>query len=188
MRAGAGRRTRSRRGTGAATAWGSANCERLRAGAARLRRAARPRRSSGVSVAAIAAIAAMCRGQNLGRAAFPRQEYLLTPLHAGTAFAGDLDLQHFVAQRDIELEGIAVIADVFDDALQDVLPAAAFLSRGDRHVLRADQDDDPASLWRSKSPPPRANGGAAHEHHHAFVAGRLDDLRCQQVRIAQEIG
>src|SRR5262245_43627700 len=132
MRAGAGRRTRSRRGTGAATAWGSASCERLRAGAARLRRAARPRRSSGVSVAAIAA---RCRGQNLGRAAFPRQEYLLTPLHAGTAFAGDLDLQHFVAQRDIELEGIAVIADVFDDALQDVLPAAAFLSRGDRHVL-----------------------------------------------------
>src|SRR5262249_14068781 len=129
MRAGAGRRTRSRRGTEAAAVWGSARCRTLRAGATMLWDAARPRRASRV---AVAAIPMRRRRQNLGRAGLPGQDYLPAPLHAGAVFTGDFDFQHLVAQRDIELECITVVADVLDDARQCVVPLQAFRARGDR--------------------------------------------------------
>src|SRR6266508_2124165 len=112
--------------------------------AARQRPPARPTRSSSVSLSDGAAVRGR-GGQDPHGGGFPRQKDLLAWLHAGALRAGDLDLQRGLANGDIELEGVAVIADLLHDARQHVLAVRALPAHVNRHVIRADQDDGPVA-------------------------------------------
>src|SRR3954471_4576188 len=146
--------------------------------------AVRPMRSSRVLAAAIAR---PIRGrQQPDHTRMPRQEDLLARLHAGAAFARNLDLQHVRAEGDIELEGVSVIADVLDRAGDDVLTGRSLIRRRDRDVLGADQDDRAASRRRSRRTPRGAYLLAVPELDGEDLAADMRDRRGQEVRVAQE--
>src|SRR5215510_5992214 len=122
----------------AASATVRAPKKRRRAGAAR--RAVRQAPSSPVSVGGVVRKLRGWKHPRGGR--FPCQEHLPAALHAGAVLTGDFDLHNLLADSDVELEGVAVIADVLDPASESVVPVASFPGRGDQHVLGPDQNDD----------------------------------------------
>src|SRR4029079_18270649 len=112
----------------------------------------------------------------------------VTSFHPGAAFAGNLDLQHVRVDGNVELESIAVIADVPDRAGKDIPPVRPFTRGGDRYVFRTDQDDGVTALGRSRRTACGMYSLAAPDLHGKFVPADLRDCRGQQVRVAQEIG
>src|SRR5258708_2564387 len=94
----------------AAIAWERAMRRSRRPGAAAGPRVSRPKWSPGSPISVIR------HGQDSDRGRLPGQKHRSSRLHAGARLARDLDLQHVVADGDVELERVTVIADVLDDA------------------------------------------------------------------------
>src|SRR5262245_21061902 len=100
----------------------------------------------------------IARRQDSGCRRSPREKNVLAGSHARAMLARDLDLEQIVADGDVELERVAVIADVPQDAGEHVLAVGLNAARGDRHVLRANEYHDALAWFDEQGPPHGANG------------------------------
>src|SRR6266566_9188213 len=77
-----------------------------------------------------------------GRARVPGEEHLPSQPHVSRMLARELEHERVVADGDIELERVAVIADVAHDAGEHILSASALRRASEGYVLRTDQHHD----------------------------------------------
>src|SRR5262249_35002747 len=125
----------------------------------------------------------VARWKNSGRRRLPREQNLLAGRHAGAMLARDLHVEQIGADRDVELERIAVTADAGENAGKPVGAVVLLSARRPRHFSGAEERNARVAEGDGRRAPGGANRRPTGDPHYAHVPPATRNFRRQQIRV-----